>query len=178
MALSQRLDLRQSQSLVMTPQLQQAIKLLQFSSSELREFVESELQQNPMLERDESSDDNRGTEDRAHEDAPASGHDSTTPELQEDAAPPDSMEHVTGDAASSAEESPLDIDHSAVWESDGPNDGPESSSDTNGLDQNIGLDRFSSGAGGRTDFTETANNLEATLSETVSKMSTGQIHRT
>ena len=36
MALSQRQDLRQSQSLVMTPQLQQAIKLLQFSNNELQ----------------------------------------------------------------------------------------------------------------------------------------------
>jgi RNA polymerase sigma-54 factor len=54
MALSQRLDLRQSQSLVMTPQLQQAIKLLQLSNMELSDFVEQELEQNPLLERDES----------------------------------------------------------------------------------------------------------------------------
>src|SRR5260221_1108855 len=54
MALSQRLDLRQSQALVMTPQLQQAIKLLQLSNQELGEFVEQELEQNPLLERDES----------------------------------------------------------------------------------------------------------------------------
>ncbi len=40
MALSQRLDLRQTQALVMTPQLQQAIKLLQLSNIELTEFVE------------------------------------------------------------------------------------------------------------------------------------------
>ena len=52
MALSQRLDLRQSQSLVMTPQLQQAIKLLQLSNRELSDFVEDELEKNPMLERD------------------------------------------------------------------------------------------------------------------------------
>ncbi|NEU35487.1 RNA polymerase sigma-54 factor, partial [bacterium LRH843] len=48
-----RLDLRQSQSLVMTPQLQQAIKLLQLSSMDLAAYVETELEQNPMLERDE-----------------------------------------------------------------------------------------------------------------------------
>ncbi len=53
MAISQRLDLRQSQSLVMTPQLQQAIKLLQLSNVELSAFVEDELNQNPMLERDD-----------------------------------------------------------------------------------------------------------------------------
>lgn len=51
MALNQRLDIRQSQSLVMTPQLQQAIKLLQYSNLELNEFVEAKLQENPLLER-------------------------------------------------------------------------------------------------------------------------------
>ena len=50
MTFVQRLELRQSQTLVMTPQLQQAIKLLQFSHGELREFIESELEQNPLLE--------------------------------------------------------------------------------------------------------------------------------
>ncbi len=57
MALSQRLDLRQTQALVMTPQLQQAIKLLQFSSAELSQFVETELEKNPLLERGEGEDD-------------------------------------------------------------------------------------------------------------------------
>ena len=53
MALGPRLELRQGQSLVMTPQLQQAIKLLQMSNLELQAFVESELEKNPLLERDE-----------------------------------------------------------------------------------------------------------------------------
>jgi RNA polymerase sigma-54 factor len=52
-ALSPRLELKQGQSLVMTPQLQQAIKLLQMSNLELQAFVESELEKNPLLERDE-----------------------------------------------------------------------------------------------------------------------------
>ena len=46
-----RLELRQGQSLVMTPQLQQAIKLLQLSNVELAEYCESELEKNPLLER-------------------------------------------------------------------------------------------------------------------------------
>jgi RNA polymerase sigma-54 factor len=54
MALTQRLDLRQTQALVMTPQLQQAIKLLQLSNLELSQFIESELEQNPLLERDDT----------------------------------------------------------------------------------------------------------------------------
>ncbi len=53
MALTPRLELRQGQSLVMTPQLQQAIKLLQMSNLELQAYVESELEKNPLLERDE-----------------------------------------------------------------------------------------------------------------------------
>ena len=56
MALNQRLDLRQGQSLVMTPQLQQAIKLLQMSNIELQAFVDQELERNPLLERDERTE--------------------------------------------------------------------------------------------------------------------------
>jgi RNA polymerase sigma-54 factor len=55
MALGQRLEIRQGQSLVMTPQLQQAIKLLQLSNIELAEYCASELEKNPLLERDESA---------------------------------------------------------------------------------------------------------------------------
>jgi RNA polymerase sigma-54 factor len=54
MALGQRLEIRQGQSLVMTPQLQQAIKLLQLSNIELAEYCEQELEKNPLLERDDS----------------------------------------------------------------------------------------------------------------------------
>ncbi len=56
MALKQRLELRQGQSLVMTPQLQQAIKLLHMSNIELQVFVDSEIERNPLLERDERSE--------------------------------------------------------------------------------------------------------------------------
>jgi RNA polymerase sigma-54 factor len=51
----QRLEIRQGQSLVMTPQLQQAIKLLQLSNIELAEYCEAELEKNPLLERDDSA---------------------------------------------------------------------------------------------------------------------------
>ncbi|SRR5579883_859797 len=50
MTLSPKLALRQSQSLVMTPQLLQAIKLLQFSTQELNAYIEQELERNPLLE--------------------------------------------------------------------------------------------------------------------------------
>ena len=53
MALSARLELRQGQSLVITPQLQQAIKLLQLSNLEIEAYVEAELERNPLLQREE-----------------------------------------------------------------------------------------------------------------------------
>ena len=51
MALTQRLEIRQSHALVMTPQLMQAIKLLQLSNLDLAAYVEGELERNPLLER-------------------------------------------------------------------------------------------------------------------------------
>ena len=56
MSIGPRLEFRQSQSLVMTPQLRQAIKLLQFSNLEVAAYVEEELERNPLLERDERSE--------------------------------------------------------------------------------------------------------------------------
>ena len=66
MALTQRLEFRQGQSLVMTPQLLQAIKLLQLSNLELSAFVEEELERNPLLERDDDAPSRRS---RAEADA-------------------------------------------------------------------------------------------------------------
>jgi RNA polymerase sigma-54 factor len=51
MALSAKLAMRQGQAMVLTPQLLQAIKLLQMPSYELTAFVESELERNPLLDR-------------------------------------------------------------------------------------------------------------------------------
>ncbi len=63
MALSTKLMMRQGQSLVMTPQLLQAIKLLQFSNIELTAFVQEELDRNPLLERaEEAQDDPTGVD--------------------------------------------------------------------------------------------------------------------
>jgi RNA polymerase sigma-54 factor len=66
MAVNQRMELRQSQMLVMTPRLQQAIRLLEMSSQELSAYVEREIEQNPLLERGDSAidaDDDGGTQD-------------------------------------------------------------------------------------------------------------------
>lgn len=58
MALNARLNLRQSQSLTMTPQLLQSIKLLQFTQAELEQFVDQQVEKNPLIERVNANDDN------------------------------------------------------------------------------------------------------------------------
>jgi len=61
MALGPRLDIRQSQSLVLTPQLTQAIRLLQLSNLELEAVIAEEMAKNPLLEAS-SSDEDSGSE--------------------------------------------------------------------------------------------------------------------
>src|SRR6201996_3254362 len=73
MALTTKLLLRQGQSLVMTPQLLQAIKLLQFSSVELAAFVQDELERNPLLERAEDAPDNDLPAEASHSSDDANG---------------------------------------------------------------------------------------------------------
>ncbi len=54
MQLNQNLNIKHSQSIVMTPQLRQAIKLLQFSNLELSSYIEEEIEKNPFLENKKS----------------------------------------------------------------------------------------------------------------------------
>ena len=61
MALSARLEIRQGQGLVITPQLQQAIKLLQMSNLEVEAFIDAELERNPLLQRDDGEADGDAT---------------------------------------------------------------------------------------------------------------------
>jgi RNA polymerase sigma-54 factor len=77
MSLAPRMELRQGQSLVMTPQLLQAIKLLQLSHMDLVAYVEEELERNPLLERDES--DESGAPDRPAPDASDAAGDNDAP---------------------------------------------------------------------------------------------------
>jgi RNA polymerase sigma-54 factor len=102
MALGPRLDLRQTQSLVMTPQLQQAIKLLQYSSLELAVYVETQIEQNPLLERQDG-----GAEDGGDREPSA---DVQTAEIPVDGDPRGVDEAVGGDDALSFGEAALDFD--------------------------------------------------------------------
>src|SRR5436309_577630 len=84
MALTQRLEFRQSQSLVMTPQLMQAIKLLQLSNLDLSAFVEEELERNPLLERASDSPEIPVAGDSIPERAEFSDSDNSTSAYGED----------------------------------------------------------------------------------------------
>jgi RNA polymerase sigma-54 factor len=103
MALSPKLELRQSQGLVMTPQLMQAIKLLQMSSLDLAAYVESELERNPLLEHDSEEQDGDGTAPRSQEQAAAEPGDLVS------AARDGSVESITEN---------LDADFGNVYDSD------------------------------------------------------------
>ncbi|MFC3301819.1 RNA polymerase factor sigma-54 [Parvularcula lutaonensis] len=81
-----RLEARQNQQLTMTPQLQQAIKLLQLSNLELQEYVEERLLENPFLERNEQADTDAAGSDATKGEAdsgPADGSDEP-PTVQRD----------------------------------------------------------------------------------------------
>ncbi|NJM34359.1 MAG: RNA polymerase factor sigma-54 [Rhodomicrobium sp.] len=65
MLLQTKLELRQSQSLIITPQLQQAIKLLQLSNLELQSFLEREIEQNPLIDWESQLGSSMGTADDA-----------------------------------------------------------------------------------------------------------------
>ena len=113
MAIGPRLELRQTQNLVMTPQLRQAIKLLQFTNLEVAAFIEEELERNPLLERDERVDippERAALDQRVDDRAALSGEPVSTDLL------------VTADTLPSDQQSPLDTDHGAQFD-DGPSDG-------------------------------------------------------
>ncbi|HEY5301446.1 MAG TPA: RNA polymerase sigma-54 factor, partial [Acetobacteraceae bacterium] len=111
MAIGPRLDLRHSQSLVMTPQLRQAIKLLQFTNLEVTAFIEQELERNPLLERDEASD-VPVAEAAALDQRP--GQD----ELQRDVA-----DMARAETLPEAGAEPLDSAHAEPYDPGGPSDG-------------------------------------------------------
>ena len=76
MALAAKLQLRQSQSLVMTPQLMQSIRLLQLTHVELERFIDEEIERNPLLERVEPQDDavtDQSQKNDAAQEKPAEG---------------------------------------------------------------------------------------------------------
>ncbi|MEM6627300.1 MAG: RNA polymerase factor sigma-54 [Pseudomonadota bacterium] len=139
MALAPKLQMRQGQSLVMTPQLQQAIKLLQLSNIELAEYVETELEKNPLLQRGEA-----GETVAADRDAPET---SSQSELKLDDA-----------GAVGAAQGDLDAPREDVYEADSPServsDAPANPSNdaAGGPSSSLDWSNASSGRGGGEDF--------------------------
>ncbi|HWI87607.1 MAG TPA: RNA polymerase factor sigma-54 [Sphingomonas sp.] len=124
MSLAPRLDLRQSQSLVMTPQLQQAIKLLALSNLELEGVIAEELEKNPLLAA--GGDDGEPQQTDAPVEEMADNEPLTADRLIE-----------TGDAQADA---PLDVDY------DVETFHHDSASDTGGAGGQLGMDGLSGSA--------------------------------
>ena len=140
MALTPRLEIRQSQTLVLTPQLQQAIKLLQMSSLEVAEFVDGEIEENPLLERDEGL--NAGDMEPAEPDAEGDSADST---------PRDSVDFAEADTMPAAADEPLDTDYESM---------------AGGDEIGVSFDSLTPGHGGArgNGFDDAAPDLEQTIS--------------
>ncbi len=148
MAFAPRLEIRQSQQLVMTPQLQQAIKLLQMSNMELSEFVLQEIEQNPLLEVVEP-----------HADAPREESPADAPPADAASAEPAGLDsELREDRLALAEETfdtgleNLYADRS-IADSDGPAPG------------DAGGDWSNVGKGGDSRFEEMGSAVEETLAE-------------
>jgi RNA polymerase sigma-54 factor len=149
MAIGPRLDLRQTQSLVMTPQLRQAIKLLQYSNIEVAAFVEEELERNPLLERDER-DDGPPLERAAID---------QLPERLNGAMDVSEMAH--SDILPTEQAAPLDTDHSEPFDRGGPSDGDSWGTDA----RRGGAHDFSVDDRGIEDMAETRRSLRDHLGE-------------
>lgn len=113
MALAPKLEFRQSQQLVMTPQLQQAIKLLQLSNLELSEYVDDQLEQNPFLERDEAPAD--GPAERRGEKTEANAEPSEPAQRKD-------VDTVAESAASTEARDSLDVEYEDVNPGDSGSD--------------------------------------------------------
>src|SRR4051794_39036030 len=138
MAVTQRIDLRQAQSLVMTPQLQQAIKLLELSNQDLIAYVETELEQNPLLERGEderNAESSAGSAEDSREDLADRAEGNTDRVL-------DAAEYNARETMPDERNSPLDTDYNNTYSS-APQEGMA------GGDLYDGAWR---GTGGRSDF--------------------------
>ena len=123
MSLAPRLDLRQSQSLVMTPQLQQAIKLLALSNLEIEAVIAEEVEKNPLLESSAPADD-----------APVAPADPVEAPREEPAGADELV--IAGEAAGES----LDVDIAAERFDDAPSDLPGPSASASG--EAIDFDSF------------------------------------
>ncbi|MDQ2763875.1 MAG: RNA polymerase sigma-54 factor, partial [Pseudomonadota bacterium] len=150
MAIAPRLDLRQSQTLVMTPQLRQAIKLLQLSNIEVNSFVEEEMEKNPLLEHDESPE-------------PPVGERAALDQLEpRTASTMDTADAVRSDTLPTDGGSPLDAVHAETYDPGGAGDGAPLAGR---MDGGGGSHSFEGDERGIDDFADAARSLRDHLAE-------------
>ena len=152
MALTPRLELRQSQQLIMTPQLQQAIKLLQLSNLELTDYVEQEVEKNPLLDYADAAGGEAAAETEAETapDTPAASGD-------DGALGPGVDERLSeGGDSNARDDAPLDVSYENDFTNDSPADAPREAGAAA-----LGADWSSASAGG---YDGGENRLEQTIS--------------
>jgi RNA polymerase sigma-54 factor len=148
----------------MTPQLQQAIKLLELSNQELTSYVEQELEQNPLLERGDDARADPGdmsgesvgdgsADDRGMDDAHA-GQDANGDPL-------DASDYSRRETLPDDRNSPLDTDYENVYSSDNGADGAAAVAEMAGLNS-----WRNAGTGGRSDFGD-EDGIEQSLSRDI-----------
>jgi RNA polymerase sigma-54 factor len=169
MALAQKLLIRQTQALVMTPQLMQAIKLLQLSHLDLAAYVDGELERNPLLERP-------ADQDSVHDDGQTNGE--TPSAAEEEPASADWMDDRLESRQSI--EARLDTDLNNVF----PDDGASKPARTPESQPGSYSEWTAAGAGGRSDgeynleaFVTAETTLAGHLADQVSMTFTDPIER-
>lgn len=138
-----RLELRHSQSLVMTPQVQQSLKILQYSTQELLNFIESEMEQNPMLVVDEQKEKPQ-----------------TASENEE--AVKDVVESSENSDSFSEDENVLDVNYENTWD-EKENQAEQQSAD-NFAYESADLSASGGNAKARADFDDSATSIEQNIS--------------
>ena len=160
MSLSPKLEMRQGHALVMTPQLQQAIKLLQLTNLDLLAYVEQEVEQNPLLEHADPEDPQRGDNDGMDRERDSDGPEESGNDGYEEpeANIPDAAQLSQEETFANNSDAPLDMDYGAVLEPDATSASPGPSTEFAG----------SHGTARRNDFDGDAIGLEQTLSREIS----------
>lgn len=153
MALTPRLELRQGHALVMTPQLQQSIKLLQLNNFELMAFVEQELEQNPFLEHDEGGAE---ADSETPDDAP-------TPVADGDPVASDRALKISEDMPNGRDLADLDVREEDLWRGEEGTSGPTLAGASYGGAVGGGDTRFGSGDSSEGSAIEQTPSLPGTL---------------
>jgi len=185
MALTPKFELRQGQNLVMTPQLQQAIKLLQYTNLELSEYVELEVEKNPLLEHIDPDEAQRGDgseREATRAEVGASGEvefgggdggadgaeAGNAADGTSDAAIRDAVEMSTPEIIPGENDGPLDVADKDMFEPDAAEIAPTPDPGESGLGEAGLSGGLITGSGGRSDFGGNDFGYDQNLAEEVS----------